>query len=221
MTTHARRSTLTLNQKLALAAFTLALPAVFAQPYRGNVVTLNAKELAAIIDREDDHVGAAELAGWIVEGRSDYRLIDLRSEKEYAEYHVPTAENVSLASLPGASLARNEKIVLYSDGGLHASQAWMLMRGLGFTSVYTIKGGLEQWKQDVLFPSLPESARADARARFEKAAALARFFGGAPRTGDAAASAATPALALPKLEVPAAAPPAGGGAVPKKKKEGC
>ena len=60
-------------------------------------------------------------------GRSDYRLIDLRGERDYSAYHIPTAENVTLTALPESALLANEKIVLYSDGGIHASQAWMLL----------------------------------------------------------------------------------------------
>ncbi len=219
MTVRERWSSLSLNQKLALAALALGAVALLARPGRGSRVTLDVKELASIVDREDDHVTAGELAGWIVEGRSDYRLIDLRGAKEYAEYHVPTAESVTLAALPDAPLARNEKIVLYSEGGIHASQAWMLLRAQGFKSVYTLKGGLEQWKDDVLFPTLAESATPRERARFERSAALARFFGGTPRIGGAAAVAAQ-AAPMPKVETPvAAAGPAS--ALPKKKKEGC
>jgi rhodanese-related sulfurtransferase len=217
MTIRGRISTLSLNQKLALGALALGAVALGARPSPGSVVTLDMKELAAIVDREDDHVTAGELAGWIVEGRSDYRLIDLRREKEYAEYHVPTAENLALAALPDAPLLRNERVVLYSDGGIHASQAWMLMRAQGFKSVYTLKGGLEQWKDDVLFPTLAENAAPPERARFERAAALARFFGGTPRTGGSAAVAAPP---MPKIEPPVAS--AGPASAPrKKKKEGC
>ena len=214
-----RWSSRLLNQKLALGALVLGALALFARPHRGNVVTVDVKELASVIDKEGDHVTAGELAGWIVAGRTDYRLIDLRSEKEYAEYHIPTAENVTLAALPDSSLLPNEKIVLYSEGGIHASQAWMLLRAKGLKSAYTLKGGLDQWKDDVLFPALAENATPQERARFERSAALARFFGGSPRTAGAEAVAAkTPDM--PKVEAPiaaAGAPPA----PPKKKKEGC
>ena len=214
-----RWSSVSLNEKLAFGALVLGVLAVFARPSRGNVVTLDVRELATIIGGEGDHVGAGELAGWIVAGRSDYRLIDLRSEKDYAAYHIPTAENVSLATLPAASLLANEKVVLYSEGGVHASQAWMLLRAKGFQSAYTLKGGLDQWTEEVLFPTLSEAAAPSERARFERAAALAKFFGGSPRTGDAQSVAArTPEM--PKVEAPA--PAAGGTATrPKKKKEGC
>ena len=155
-----RWSSLSLNQKLACGALVLGVLAVFARPSRGNVVTLDVKELATVIDREGDHVTASELAGWIVSGRSDYRLIDLRGEKEYAEYHIPTAENVTLTALPDSTLLADEKVVLYSEGGIHASQAWMLLRAKGFKNAYTLKGGLDQWKEDVLFPTLAENGDA-------------------------------------------------------------
>ncbi len=212
-------SRLSLNQKLAAGALTLGLLALFARPNRGNVVTLDVKELATIIDKESDHVTAGELGGWIVAGHADYRLIDLRSEKEYAEYHIPTAENVTLTALPDAPLLANEKIVLYSEGGIHASQAWMLLRAKGFKNAYTLKGGLDQWKEDILFPTLAENATPQERARFERAAALAKFFGGSPQAGGTQTVAAK-MLEMPKVEAPAAA--AGATSTPpKKKKEGC
>jgi uncharacterized protein len=214
-----RWSALSLNEKLAVGALVLGVFALFARPQRGNVVTVDVKELASTIDREGDHVTAGELAGWIVAGRSDYRLMDLRSDKEYAQYHIPTAENVTLTSLPDFPILANEKIVLYSEGGIHAYQAWMLLRAKGFKGVYTLKGGLDQWKDDVLFPALAENATPQERARFERQAALARFFGGSPRTGGAQTAAAK-APEMPKVEAPvAAAGPAS--APPKKKKEGC
>ncbi len=212
-------SRLSLNQKLAAGALTLGLLALFARPNRGNVITLDVKELATIIDKEGDHVTAGELGGWIVAGHADYRLIDLRSEKEYAEYHIPTAENVTLTALPDAPLLANEKIVLYSEGGIHASQAWMLLRAKGFKNAYTLKGGLDQWKEDILFPTLAENATPQERARFERAAALAKFFGGSPQAGGTQTVAAK-MLEMPKVEAPAAA--AGATSTPpKKKKEGC
>jgi rhodanese-related sulfurtransferase len=217
MATPWRWSSLSLNQKLAAGALALGLLALFARPNRGNVVTMDVKELATIIDKEGDHVTAGELGGWIVAGHSDYRLIDLRSEKEYAEYHIPTAENVTLTALPDAPLQANGKIVLYSEGGIHASQAWMLLRSKGFKKVYTLKGGLDQWKEDVLFPRLAENATPLERARFERAAALAKFFGGSAQTG-ATQAAAAKLPEMPKVEAPAVGTTS---MPPKKKKEGC
>jgi rhodanese-related sulfurtransferase len=218
----------TVNRKLAMLAVALGTVALFAQPHRGPFVKLDARELASVVEAEVDHVTATELATWIVEGRADYRLLDLRTAADYAAYHIPTAENVPLSALTDYPLLRNEKVVLYSEGGIHSAQAWMLLRAQGYEAVYMVLGGLDGWKDEVLFPTLPADADAQARARFERAAQVAKFFGGearigvAPGTGQAASTAA-PAVAneLPKLTAP---PPSPGPAVPvgkKKKKEGC
>ena len=211
---------LALNQKLAVVALLLGALALFSQPHRGPFVKLDARELALVVEQEVDHVTPAELAAWIVEGRADYRLLDLRSAAEYAAYHIPTAENVPLSALAEYPLRRNEKVVLYSEGGIHAAQGWLLLRAHGYSGVYTVLGGLDGWKDEVVFPSLPEGADAQERGRFERAASLAQFFGGQVRLGgDAAAPAA--AVELPRLTAP---PPMPGPATPvgkRKKKEGC
>ena len=211
---------LTVGQKLAALALALGALALLSQPHRGPFVKLDARELASVVEEQVDHVTAPELAAWIVEGRADYRLLDLRTADEYGKYHVPTAENVPLAGLADYPLLRNEKVVLYSEGGIHSAQAWMLLRAQGYTAVYMVLGGLEAWQDEVLFPTLPADAGPKERARFERAAQVAQFFGGQPRTGGDAATAAAP-VELPKLTAP---PPMPGPATPvarKKKKEGC
>jgi hypothetical protein len=183
-------------------------------------VRLDARELATVVEQEVDHVTPAELAAWIVEGRADYRLLDLRSPEDYAKYHVPTAENVPLSGLTDYPLLRNQTIVLYSEGGIHSAQAWMLLRAQGYDGVYMVLGGLDAWRDEVLYPSLPASAGASERGRFEGAAQVAKFFGGLARSGDDATTPAT-AVELPALTAP---PPMPGPATPvarKKKKEGC
>jgi len=212
---------LTTNRKLALLLGTLGILALFAgNPYGGTETRLDAKELAMIVQSEVDHVAPLELARWIIQGQSDYRLIDLRSKAEYEEYHIPTAEHVTLAVLPDYGLARNEKIVLYSEGGIHSAQAWMLLRAQGYKGVYMVRGGLDGWKTEVLFPRLSPNARADESAEFEKMKAVSAFFGGQPQTGETPAESGT-ALAMPKLQMP---PPAAAPVSPlakKKKREGC
>jgi len=211
---------LTLNQKLAAVALAIGALALFSQPHRGPFVKLDARELALVVEQEVDHVTPPELAAWIVEGRSDYRLLDLRAEQDFAEYHVPTAENVPLSGLADYPLLRNEKIVLYSEGGIHAAQAWLLLQAQGYRGVSTVLGGLDGWKDEVLFPALSADASPAERARFERAAALAQFFGGQARVGGAAEAPAASAE-LPKLAAPVASGPAVPAAPKKKKKEGC
>ncbi len=213
--------TLTLNKKLALVAFVLGFIALFAgNPYGSATVKMDTSELATIVQNELDHVDVGELAGWIILGKADYRLLDLRTGKEYEEYHIPGAENVPLTEFGNAGLMKNEKIVLYSEGGIHSAQAWMLLRAQGYKGVYMLRGGLEEWKDNILFPSLASNATPQEKAEFEKAVHVSRFFGGTPRTGDAAI-AEGPKMDMPKLQMPAPAGKTPTAATGKKKKEGC
>jgi rhodanese-related sulfurtransferase len=217
----------TLRRSLAAAALALGALAMAGNPVRGHVVTIDTQELATIVGGEVDHVSPPELAGWIVRGATDYRLVDLRGEAEFAQYHIPTAENVPVAQLPDRGLARNEKIVLYSEGGIHSAQAWMLLRAQGYRGVYILSGGLEGWRDEVVFPVAPASPEPREAARFERAAQLARFFGGQPRAAGAADAGAPALVVAPPVRggAPGAAPAgqARKGAPPaaRKKKEGC
>ena len=208
---------MSLNRILVVVALVLGAIAVLGDPYQGSVVTVNTKELATIVEAKVDHVDAVELADWIIRGDTEYRLIDIRDEAAYSEYHIPTAENVPIGDLPDYPLLRNERIVLYSDGGIHSAQAWFLLKAQGFYGVYMLFGGLDAWKDEVLFPALPVDPTPEEQAHFERARFVSEQFGGTPRTGaeDDLQQAAVP---LPKVEAPARA------VAPtraKKKKEGC
>lgn len=212
-------SSLTVNRALfSLAALLAVVALVAGDPYVGSSVTINGRELALLVERGTDHVEAMELAEWIIQGRRDYRLLDLRDETAYTEYHIPTAERVTLTGLEGYPVARNEKILLYSEGSTHAAQGWFLLKARKYPAVYILQGGLEQWKEEVLFPAVPHPASPEDRGLFEKAKSVAAFFGGTPRTGGETTRA--PELSMPKLEMPAPLAPQSAGAR-KKKKEGC
>ena len=64
-------------------------------PYKGNFVSMDTKELGIIVQKEVDHVKAEDLADWIIQSKSDFTLIDLSTEKEYNEYHIPNSENIT------------------------------------------------------------------------------------------------------------------------------
>ncbi|MBV8516817.1 MAG: rhodanese-like domain-containing protein [Acidobacteria bacterium] len=164
-----------MNRTLAIAALVLgALAAIGGSPYRAQHANVDAARLARAIAHEDDHVTALELAEWIRDRKPRLRIIDLRSEREFATYHLPRAERVPIEAIPSTPFARDETLVLISDGGAHAAQAWVLLQSLGYRDVYFLRGGLGEWLDDVMSPAKPSD--------------LTRYFGGVPRaTGDEAA----------------------------------
>jgi rhodanese-related sulfurtransferase/uncharacterized membrane protein YedE/YeeE len=155
----------------AIAILLGALAAFAGSPYRTlpDLDRLDVQKLASEVTREEDHVTAIELATWIKDRKPGLRVLDLRSEAEFDEYHLPGAENVTLdALLTTTRYASTDTLVLISDGGAHAAQGWVFLRALGYEHVYFLRGGLGEWLDEVMNPA--------------KTTALTRYFGGTPRS---------------------------------------
>jgi rhodanese-related sulfurtransferase len=169
---------------LARAAAVLGvLAAVAGSPYmteRGNV---DVSELARVVQREDDHITAMDLARWIKERQRALRVIDVRSPEEYEAYHVPTAERIAIDSLPRTKFHRGETIVLYSEGGAHAAQAWVFLRAMGYDSVYFLRGGLYEWLDLVMSPTFSAARTSKDSAKLAELMDVSRYFGGTPTIG--------------------------------------
>lgn len=182
---------------LALAAAVLGLLALLAgSPRVQDNARLDVASLAGIVQREEDHVSAVELAGWIRDGRPGLRIIDVRDSAEFESYHIPRAERVAMSEVAGMTFRPGETIVLYSDGGAHAAQAWVFLRALGYDKVYFLRGGLYEWLDDVMNPSVSATASATERAEFDKVAEVSRYFGGVPRVGEPESS--RPSISVPQ-----------------------
>jgi rhodanese-related sulfurtransferase len=217
-----RLPSLTLNQKLALAAFVLGAISLFAQPQPGHAVSIAPRDLAVMVQKGGDRVAARDLADWILTGRADFRLVDLRAAELYAAYHIPGAEHVPIASLPDRPFGPTEKVVLYSEDGTEAAQGWFLLRARGARNVYILQGGLASWKGEVLFPALAPDPGPFEQQRNEKLTQIAAHFGGrAMLAGRVSGAAAAPEPPLPVVEAPAVPAGAAAPAPARKKKEGC
>jgi rhodanese-related sulfurtransferase len=172
-------------QVLGVGAFGLAALAAFVGtpvPARPGAIDVN--QLAGMISREEDHVTAIDLAGWIKDRKAGLRVIDVRPAEAFDDFHIPTAENVPLPSLSRAAFTATDTLVLYSDGGAHAAQAWVLLRSLGYSRVYFLRGGLGEWLDDVMNPVIPAHAAPDLTERFKRIVELSEYFGGHPTEGD-------------------------------------
>jgi rhodanese-related sulfurtransferase len=205
------------EKKLGGVALVLGLVAVLlGNPYDKVNTTINTKKIAIESIRGNDKIDVKSLADWIIEGRVDFRLVDLRDDEKFSEYSIPTAVNIPVSKLMDSDLMRNQKIVLYSDDNTNAAQGWFLLKSKDYNGVYILDGGLEAWKDEVLFPSLAANASEEEKAEFEKMAEVSKFFGGTPQTGTEEDE---KEITMPKLELPAAVPMT----MPKRKpkREGC
>ena len=138
-------------------------------------------EIAREITHEADHVDALQLAHWIRAGDPDLRVIDVREGGESSRYLIPGAEIVPVESLTTLPLSTDDRVVLYSEGGAHAAQAWVLLRARGIANAFVLKDGLAAWEDEVLAPVRPVVADDTAQARFKRARELSLWFGGLPR----------------------------------------
>lgn len=214
---------MTINQRLATAAFVLGAVAVFAQPMRGSVATIDTRALGREMLRERDRVTPLVLADWLVRARPDIRLVDVRDASAYATYHIPGAEHIPVDALAEAPLQRTDTVVVYGEDGASAAQAWFLLRALGYRGVLMLDEGLQGWRTDVLFPTLSEGTTPFLAERNARLSSLAALFGGQPQQPGASPSAAPlPTPVMPTVAAPSLTgqPTASGGAK-KKKKEGC
>jgi 3-mercaptopyruvate sulfurtransferase SseA len=185
------------HRLLAAAAAVLGALALVAGGAGASRRGIDVTALAREVEAEADHVTARELAAWIRDGRPGLRIIDVRAPGEFAEYQIPTAENLSLTALTRGTFRPDETVVLYSEGGAHAAQGWFLLRARGVERVYFLREGLYEWLTQVMNPVLPQAATAEQRVEFDSAAALSRYFGGVPRAGGAAPADDDASAALP------------------------
>lgn len=213
-------SNLSLNKKLALIATIFGIIAIFTgDPYGGTTLKVNEKEIALSTVGNSDKISVIDLSDWIIKNKADFELIDLRNEDKFNEYTIAGARNIPLQQIPSSDLLRNQKIILFSDDNLTAAQAWFILKSKNYKGVYILDGGLEAWKDKVLFPKAPLNATKDELAHFEKMKEVAKFFGGQALTEDSL-TASKPNIKLPptsstNTQKPAA--PLG----KKKKREGC
>ena len=139
------------TRALAILALVLGTAAAFAgNPYGRTRGRIDVDELATIVAREEDQVAAPDLQEWIRSRKPGLRLLDLRTPAEFTEYHIPTAERVSLPDLARYPVGPRDVVVLYASGIGGAAQAWVFLRALGHHDVYVLRGGLEAWLDDVL-----------------------------------------------------------------------
>lgn len=168
------------GRRLGWVALGLAVLAPLAgSPFATQRGNIDVARLAGQVEREEDHVTALELAEWIKDRRPRLRILDLRPAAQFDSLHIPGSERVALDTLASVELHRSETIVLTSEAGAHAAQAWVFLRALGLEHVVFLRGGIYEWIDQVLSPSLAVDATPAERVEYARATALSRYFGGA------------------------------------------
>jgi len=127
-----------------------------------NVKTSSSNEIAPDllnkkIIQKTRYLTPEEVAGMIISGDPSLQLIDVRDSKYYNKFTLKGAINIPIKDfLNEDNLAYLDqdiyKTVLFSNGTSDADVAWILATRLGYENVYVMKGGLNQWVENILQP---------------------------------------------------------------------
>jgi rhodanese-related sulfurtransferase len=196
MTVDARRRP-GVERGLAIAAIVGgALAVVAGAPTRATRGNIDVSELARIVEHEEDHITAVELAKWIRDDKTGLRVMDIRSDTEFTDFHIPGATRVPLAEIARMRLDSAATYVLYSEGGTHAAQGWFLMRARGVRNVFFLRGGLYEWVEQIMNPRVASNTP---QAQRDSIRALTMWFGGKMEVVD---STTTPSVLDRELSAP-------------------
>jgi hypothetical protein len=121
-------------------------------------------------DERSLKVAPAALATWIVEGRRDFAVVDLRDHKEFEKGHVRGAvscgschssrEDGQRAQQGEGFVDLSKKLVLYTDSDL---ETITLPKALHDNpNLYRLRGGWQGWQRDVLTKRAPDGLSSEA-----------------------------------------------------------
>jgi rhodanese-related sulfurtransferase len=88
-----------------------------------------------------------------IEAASAPRILDVRTEQEFAAGHVPGAINVPFQRASGLNADPAEPLIVYCGHGPRAWIAGRVLRRHGFTAVSYLRGHMAAWRR----AGLPEA----------------------------------------------------------------
>lgn len=76
-------------------------------------------------------------------------LLDIRTDKEYAQGHIPGAVHVPLADIGDKvkKLKKDKEVVVYCRSGNQSIWAIKRLMGMGYKNLYNLKGGYRAWQR--------------------------------------------------------------------------
>ena len=114
-------------------------------------------DIAQAAARQDDRESVEDLANWLIEGRGDFKLIDVRTPEDFASGSIADAENIPIALIVTQDvlmrLPTDRMVIVYSNGSENAAKAAVLLRLSGIDA-HLLAGGYNAWHQRILNPDI-------------------------------------------------------------------
>lgn len=140
--------------KATLLALLVALVAACGKSDKREMSLVDIAQAAA---RQDDRASVEDLAGWLVEGREDFKVIDVRMPEDFESGSIGDAENIPIAQLVTpdvlSRLPIDRMVIVYSNGSENAAKAAVLLRLSGIDA-HLLTGGYNAWQSRILNPDI-------------------------------------------------------------------
>jgi len=173
-------------------------------------------DVAQAAARSDDRVNVEDLAHWIVAGRGDFVVVDVRMPDEFEAGQIQGASNIPLAQIVTeealAGLPTDRKVIVYSSGSENAAKASVMLR-LSGVNAHVLVGGYNAWHKRILNPDITADELDGESLQVSEKRALSCYFvgertGGVSRSDAAAEPFVPPVIELPEEEEDLPPPPA-------------
>ncbi len=124
------------NHYLLVSIFIALLIAFFMHERRQGGATVSPADLVNLINREEAVV------------------LDVRDRKEFKEGHIVDSVNIPYASVDNSMQElekfKERKVVIVCKMGQHSSAVGKKLKGLGFSEVQRLSGGISEWRSSNL-----------------------------------------------------------------------
>jgi len=122
-----------------------------------NEPEISLADVAQAAARQDDRESVEDLAAWLIEGRGDFKLIDVRTPDEFESGRIGDAENIPIAQIVTEDvllrLPTDRMVIVYSNGSENAAKAMVMLRLAGIDA-HLLTGGYNAWQERILNPDI-------------------------------------------------------------------
>lgn len=170
-----------MEKKYLVATPLLVLVASIAACSSSNEPGVSLADIAQTAARQDDRESVEDLANWLVEGRSDFKLIDVRIPEDFERGSISDAENIPIAGIAAQDvllrLPTDRMILVYSNGSENAAKAMVMLRLAGIDA-HVLAGGYNAWHERILNPDISAEELDGEILRVSEQRALSCYFVG-------------------------------------------
>ena len=121
----------------------------------GRSFIIKPEKLISELFDEKTYLTVDQVAKFLVTEDSTIMIYDLRTPEEFKNMNIPGSVNIPYADLLNNKhdlylSDRSIKKIFYSNGDFDSNYAYAIARGLNYSNVYVMKGGMNEWFNTVM-----------------------------------------------------------------------